>query len=522
MDEHTFIEHLQGTLPVNAPGELPPSDASLDDEVARLRPPPKSIEAEQGVLGALILDAAALPKVSDILATGDFFARSHKFVFDAIAELVREGKSVDPLSVFEQLAAAGNAEEVGGLVYLNQLAQGTPSVANLRRYAEIVVERSNLRQIISLADQAATRAFKNEPAADILEDVKITSARLSEERRLGRAGLPFLTLGQLREQAHEVTWLVKHVLPADSIGMLYGGSGTFKSFIAVDAALHVAHGLPWLGRRTQQGAVVYIAAEGGTGLWGRICAWHKSRHKSYDKVPLYVVPVALDLTQEASRIVEAAKAAGVAPRLVVIDTLSQTYSGEENSANEVAAYFREIGTRIRALWQCNVMIIHHTGHVATERPRGSSAMRANLDWMLGVHRDEKEMLATLSCAKQKDGEAFKDTTFALTVQDLGTDIDGDMLRSLVARHLSSVEEIQEVMEREGRAGRGGGNQLLMSLLQNGGLESDLRTEFMKKVDADTPEARRQQYSRAKRWALNSGFIEVAQGIVITLKLGEKK
>jgi hypothetical protein len=61
-----------------------------------------------------------------------------------------------------------------------------------------------------------------------------------------------------------------------------------------------------------------------------------------------------------------------------------------------------------------VLIIHHTGHNVTERPRGSSAMRANLDYMLGVHRDEKEMLATLSCLKQKDGEAFKDTTFALT------------------------------------------------------------------------------------------------------------
>lgn len=519
MDDIAFIDNIKGTHRVNAPGELPPSDSALDEELAHLRPPPKSVEAEQSLLGCLLMDASTLAKVSDILATPDFFARSHRLIFDAIATLSGGGKPVDVVSTFEQLQRGGNADDAGGLSYLNQLTQAVPSVSSVRRYAEIIVERSNLRSIISQADAMATRAFKNEPAADILADAKQLLGRLAEERKLGRAGVPLLTVGQLREQAHAVSWLVKGVVPADSIGMLYGGSGTFKSFIALDLALHITHGLPWLGRRTKQGAVIYVAAEGGTGLWGRICAWHKARRLSYENTPLHIVPVALDLTQDAWKIVEAAQAAGVTPELVVIDTLSQTYAGEENSAAEVAAYFRELGTRIRQLWHCAVMIIHHTGHVATERPRGSSAMRANLDWMLGVHRDEKEMLATLSCAKQKDGEAFKDTTFALTVQDLGTDVDGDMLKSLVARHLSSVEEIQEVMEREGRAGRGGGNQLLMSLLQNGGVESDLRTEFMKKCDAETPEARRQAYSRAKRWALNSGFIEIAQGCVITLKQG---
>ena len=522
VDDTAFIEPQQGTHRVNAPGELPPSDPSPDEDVAHLRAPPKSIEAEQGILGGLLLDVSHLARVSDILATTDFFARSHKLIFDALTTLAGEGQPVDVISTYERLQRDGNDGDAGGLVYLNQLAQSVPSVASVRRYAEIVVERSVLRQAIALADDVTRRAFRNEPAVDILADLKTRTAKLTEERKLGRAGVPLLTMGQLREQSHAVSWLVKHVIPADSIGMLFGGSGTFKSFLAVDLAGHVAHGLPWLGRRTKQGAVIYIAAEGGTGLWGRLCAWHQARRLRYDEAPIYVIPVALDLTQDAWKIVEAAQALGVTPELVVVDTLSQTFAGEENSAQEVAAYFRELGTRIRQLWKCAVAILHHTGHVATERPRGSSAMRANLDWMLGVHRDDKEMLATLSCAKQKDGEGFQDTTFALGVHALGTDEDGDQVKSLVARHLSSVEEIQEVMEREGRAGRGGGNQLLMSLIQNGGLESDLRTEFMKKCEQETPEARRQAYSRAKRWATNAGFIEIAQGCVITLKNGGNK
>jgi hypothetical protein len=521
VDDVALFEQQQGTRHVNAPGELPPPDPAYDDEVARLRKPPHSEEAEQSLLGVLLLEPGALAKVSDLVATPDFYSWTHKLIFDAITAMASERVPVDVISTYERLERDGHAGDVGGLAYLNALVHALPNTSNPRRYAEIIVERATLRTIIANADLVTSRAFKNEAAAEILADMKATTARLAEERKLGRAGVPLLTVGQLREQAHAVSWLVKGTVPADSIGMLYGGSGTFKSFIALDLALHITHGLPWLGRRTKQGSVIYVAAEGGSGLWGRICAWHKARRLSYEKTPLHIVPVALDLTQDAWKIVEAAQAAGVTPELVVIDTLSQTYAGEENSANEVAAYFRELGKRIRELWHCAVMIIHHTGHVATERPRGSSAMRANLDWMLGVHRDEKEMLATLSCAKQKDGEAFKDTTFALTVQDLGTDVDGDMLKSLVARHLSSVEEIQEVMEREGRAGRGGGNQLLMSLLQNGGLESDLRTAFMKQCEQETPEGRRQAYSRARRWALNSGFIEFAQGCVITLKIGDR-
>jgi hypothetical protein len=489
------------------------------DEVARLRVPPHSIEAEQSVLGGLILDSAAYARVCEIIDGADFYRHEHRTIFEAIVALIGESRPVDAITLFEHLQAADQHEQVGGLAYINALAQSVPSAVNIGRYAEIVGERAMLRRLIATADEVSSRAFKNEPVSDLLDAAKLSITQLQQQRGPGRRGVPLLTLGELREQAHTVPWLIKHVVPADSIGMLYGGSGTFKSFIAIDAALHVAHGLPWLGRRTHQGPVLYIAAEGGTGLWGRICAWHRARRLQYSDVPLTVVPVAIDLTNDAWRVVEAAQVKGVTPSLVVVDTLSQTFAGEENSADQVAAYFRELGNRFRALWHCSVMLLHHTGHVATERPRGSSAMRANLDWMIGVHRDEKEMLATISCAKVKDGEPWIDTSFALTKIDLGKDEDGDMVRSLVARHLSSAEDLQEVIEAEGKAGRGGNNHLLLSLLQNGAVESDLRTAFMRDCNAETPEARRQAYSRAKRWACQAGFMEVSKGIVITLKNG---
>lgn len=399
--------------------DLPPS--AHPDESGRdmLRLPPHSIEAEQSVLGGLLLENSAWERAADVITASDFYRSEHQQIFSAIQQLISSAKPADVITVFEHLDGKGS--EVGGIGYLNSLAQSVPSAANMGRYAEIVRERSTLRQVLLAIRLAEDAAFRNEDSAKVLDDAKVALGRLAEQRKLGTSRMPLLGLGELREHSHSVSWLVKHVIPAESIGMLYGGSGTFKSFIALDAALHIAHGMPWMGRRTKQGAVLYIAAEGGAGLWARIVAWHRSRRLQWGEVPFHVIPSAVNLTADAWRVVEAAQAKGLAPTLVVIDTLSQTYAGEENSANEMAAYFRELGNRFRALWQCAVLLLHHSGHQATERPRGSSAIRANLDFMMGVFRDEKEMLATVTCAKQKDGDAFDDATFALSVHELGTD-----------------------------------------------------------------------------------------------------
>lgn len=519
MDDTTFLQRMRGHS-MNAPGDTPPFDDD-QDEHARLRVPPQSREAEQALLGCLLLDAKSFPTVAETLRARDFFSHAHQRIFLAVATLAAAGAPVDPISVFEQLERDGCAKEVGGLAYLNALLQSVPSLSGLSRYAEIISERAALRRIIAASDALASRAFRNEASGIILDDAKTEIARLAEARAAGAGRLPLYTLAELREHSHSVAWVVKHVLPADSIGMLFGGTGTFKTFIALDCALHVAHGLNWMGRRTRQGSVVYLAAEGKAGIWPRICAWHRARRLPWANAPITVMPVSVDLRAEAWRVVESVQAKGVGePAMVVIDTLSQTFTGEENAAPEVAAYFREIGQRLRDLWHCAVLIIHHTGHTATERPRGSSAMMANLDFAMGAFRDDKEMLATVTCGKQKDGDRFQDATFAVTSETLGRDEDGDEITSLVARHLSSTEDVQQAMELESKAGRGGNNHLLMRLLQNGIREHELRDAFYKECGADTPEARRQAYFRARSWAIKGGHMEIAEGYVLTLKKGQ--
>ncbi|HNR84583.1 DnaB-like helicase N-terminal domain-containing protein, partial [Ottowia sp.] len=113
-------------------------DAPTDRQVAQLRVPPHSHEAESSVLGGLLLDNGAWDRVGDVLVDADFYRFEHRLVYGAIGKLVAESKPADVITVHEELQRQGKGDEVGGLAYLNSLAQYVPSASNIRRYAEIV------------------------------------------------------------------------------------------------------------------------------------------------------------------------------------------------------------------------------------------------------------------------------------------------------------------------------------------------------------------------------------------------
>ena len=494
-------------------------DQPPPDDGARLHKPPHSLEAEQGILGAVLQwPTEALAAVSEVVNPADFFNHAHRLIYTAALGLSKQGAEIDIITVHEALQLSGHAQDAGGLTYLNQLTVGVLSARGARRYAELVAERATLRALITASDQLAQAAFnlQGRSVTEVLDEAKLALGRIETHSKHGGQKMPLMCLEDLRQQSDQVRWLVKHILPAEAVGMMFGGSGTFKSFIALDAALHVAHGLPWMGRRTNKGPVLYIAAEGGAGLWARVDAWHRSRNLEYSGIDFRVLPAAINLAQDAWRVVDAAQLVSHTPALVVVDTLSQTYAGEENSAQEMAGYLRELGTRFRDLWRCAVLLIHHSGHSATERPRGSSAIRANLDFMLGVFRDEKEMLATVSCAKQKDGDTFADATFQMRVLELGVDSDGDRITSLVARHLSAQHEVEEAQAAEQKAGRGGKRSLLLTLAQNGMKYEALRKAFYEDCGLTTPDAQRQAFHRALNAAKKAGALEVSEGYILIL------
>jgi replicative DNA helicase len=167
-----------------------PPGSKGDDEVARLRIPPHSVEAEQSVLGGLLIDNSAWDRAGDLLTENDFYRYEHKQIYAAIGTLVMAGKPADIITVHDQLQSLGKADAVGGLAYLNALAQSVPSAANLRRYAEIVRERSILRKLVEVSDEIATNAFNPQGRAvsAILDEAEGRIFKIGEEGSRNKQG----------------------------------------------------------------------------------------------------------------------------------------------------------------------------------------------------------------------------------------------------------------------------------------------------------------------------------------------
>jgi replicative DNA helicase len=161
-----------------------------DRQVAQLRIPPHSIEAESSVLGGLLIDNASWDRVGDLLSETHFYRHEHKLIFTAISGLINGSKPADVITVYEQLQGLGKAEEIGGLPYLNSLAQYVPSAANIRRYGEIVRERAILRKLVSASDEIATAAFnpQGKPVEKILDEAEQKIFHIGEEGSRSKQG----------------------------------------------------------------------------------------------------------------------------------------------------------------------------------------------------------------------------------------------------------------------------------------------------------------------------------------------
>ena len=149
-------------------------DAEPGPGAAALRVPPHSVEAEQAVLGGVLLDNGAWDRIADILAGAHFYRSDHRAVFNAVAALCEEGRPCDAVTVAERLDRDGQLESSGGLAYLAELAENTPSAANIAAYAEIVRERAVLRELIRTSTEIADAAFRPEgrAALDLLDDAE--------------------------------------------------------------------------------------------------------------------------------------------------------------------------------------------------------------------------------------------------------------------------------------------------------------------------------------------------------------
>jgi len=211
-----------------------------------------------------------------------------------------------------------------------------------------------------------------------------------------------------------VEWMIDGVLTKHGFTVMYGAPGTGKSFIAIDMALCMTHGLLWHGRETSAGAVLYIAGEGVGGLGKRVKAW--KQHNEVDGTgSLRVLPVAVDMMDQESveKLLRTIDSLNTEFSCLVIDTVARSMTGEENSATDMSAFIRGCDA-IKHHTGCGLLAIHHAGKDASRginSMRGSSALAGAADTVLAVGKSES--IVTLSMDKQKDADPMDRMTFEM-------------------------------------------------------------------------------------------------------------
>ncbi len=170
-----------------------PAKARRDTGISSLADapvPPHSVEAEQAVLGGLMLDPAAWDNVSDVVVSEDFYRPDHRLIYDAIGTLAGGGKPPDVVTVVGELERVSQLEAAGGLAYVGSLARDTPTAANVRAYADIVRERSILRQLIHAGSQIASSVFNNDgqTARELVDTAEQYVFQIAEQGFRGRQG----------------------------------------------------------------------------------------------------------------------------------------------------------------------------------------------------------------------------------------------------------------------------------------------------------------------------------------------
>jgi replicative DNA helicase len=168
-----------------------------DAQIESLRLPPHSVEAEQAVLGGLLLSNSAWDRIGDVITESDFYRHDHRLLWRAITKLVEDNKPADVLTVAEALKVTGEIQDVGGLAYLHQLASGTPSAANIRRYAEIVRERAIMRKLAEVGTNIADSAFspQGREARQLLDEAETKILEIGEKG--GRSSESFQKMGAI-------------------------------------------------------------------------------------------------------------------------------------------------------------------------------------------------------------------------------------------------------------------------------------------------------------------------------------
>jgi replicative DNA helicase len=433
-----------------------PDSLDSDRQIAQLRVPPHSIEGESSVIGGLLLDNESWDRLSDIIMAADFYRHEHRLIFGAIGKLINDNKPADVITVFEHLQSMGKADEVGGLAYLNSLAQYVPSASNIRRYAEIVRDRAILRKLVSASDEISTNAFnpKGRAVSEILDESEQKIFNIGEAGKRNQQGFQSMDnlvvklmdrVQEMADNPNDVTGVptgfidfdrMTAGLQAGDLIVLAARPSMGKTALAINIAEHVAlqEQLPVAIFSMEMGAAQLAVRI--VGSIGRVDQGHLRTGKLTDDewprlseaieklrtISLHIDESAgltsSELRANARRLARNCGQLG----LIVVDYL-QLMSGSsgdgENRATELGEISRGLKQLAREL-KCPVLALSQLNRSVEQRPdkrpmmsdlRESGAIEQDADIIMFIYRDEyytkdqcKEPgVAEVIIAKQRNG-----------------------------------------------------------------------------------------------------------------------
>ncbi len=334
------------------------------------------------------------------------------------------------------------------------------------RYRVKVIRAGNLddMQMLTIATKLAIAGVQEARLLsenfELLED---WSEQLPRHKETWERGESLVMNGGKRKITLPISWgsegfdaqqsyVIKGLIPAESLCSTYGASGSYKSFLAISWSCHVATGMAWGGRRVSKGAVIYIAGEGSMGVKRRVKAWEITHNKVVTDLCIVnapVFPASPDYVEQVIRTAGLVKSrTGENVRLIVIDTLARCFGGnDENDSRDMGAFIQGCDA-IKQATGATVLVVHHSGKDETKGARGSSAFRAALDAEYRISRENSDVTALVAaCTKMKDAEEPKESAYDLKSVEVFTDTDGEEIVSMVVidvpRAPAELERIEE-------------------------------------------------------------------------------
>lgn len=247
-------------------------------------------------------------------------------------------------------------------------------------------------------------------------------------------------------------WLIKGVLPKAEIGMIYGPSGSGKSFVLINLLGAITRGIEWRDRKVRKGRTILIAAEGGASIGKRIDAYARHAKIEVGDVDIGIITMAPNLLvkEDVAEVIKAVIAAGGAD-VVAIDTMAQTTPGANENSSEDMGTALANAKLIHEATGALVLIVHHTGKDAARGSRGWSGIKGALDVEIEIIRDEDSPCRQIHISKMRDGEDGLRFGFKLDVVEMGMDADGDSVTSCAVLE-TDLQPVLSSKERKERSG----------------------------------------------------------------------